>query len=103
MILFISSIEIINVVHFGKSEGCVPDPNINRPIAVADAAVVNPNWIKTLLANGLTTFFIKGNPGSKSLPTNPLIVLFYTIGLLIISYYLMNYLQKFYNALKLVY
>ena len=28
----------------------------------ADAAVVNPNGIKTLLANGLITFFINGNP-----------------------------------------
>ena len=42
---------------------------------IADVAAVNPNGIKTLLANGLSTFPIKGNPvfsnGSKSLPTNP--------------------------------
>ena len=42
---------------------------------VVDAAAVNPNGIKTVLANGLSTFFIKGNPnfsnGPKSLPKNP--------------------------------
>ena len=41
---------------------------------VADAAAVNPNKIKTLLANGLSTFPIKGSPvfsnGPKSLPKN---------------------------------
>ena len=41
---------------------------------MADAAA-NPNDIKTLLANGLSTFPIKGNPifsnGPKSLPKNP--------------------------------
>ena len=45
--------------------------------SVADAAAVNPSGIKTLLANGLSTFFIKGNPvfsnGPKSLPQNLLI------------------------------
>ena len=30
--------------------------------SAAEAAVVNPNEIKTLLANGLITLFIKGNP-----------------------------------------
>ena len=44
-------------------------------MSVADAAVVNPNGIKTLLANGLNTFSIKGNPvfniGPKGLPKNP--------------------------------
>ena len=43
--------------------------------SVADTAVVNPNGIKTLLANGVKTFFIKSNPdfsnGPKSLPKNP--------------------------------
>ena len=42
---------------------------------VADAAVVNPNGIKALLANGLSTFFINNNPdfsnGTKSLPKSP--------------------------------
>ena len=57
MILFYSPLETINVV-----------------VPVADAAV-NPNGIKTLLANGISTFFIKGNPvfslGPKSPPKNP--------------------------------
>ena len=66
MISFISSSEIINVVK--------PDPNIFLWIAasVADAAAANPNGIKTLFANNLSTFPIKGNPvfsiGLKSLP-----------------------------------
>ena len=38
--------------------------------SIADAATVNPNGIKTLLANGLSIFTIKGNPvfsnGTKS-------------------------------------
>ena len=42
-----------------------------------------------LLANGLSKFLIKGNPifsnGSKSLPKN-LIILFYAVDFLIISY-----------------
>ena len=56
IISFISSFEIIYVV--------TPDPNIFRWIAasVADAAAVNGNGIKTLLANGLGTFPIKSNP-----------------------------------------
>ena len=37
--------------------------------------MLNPSCIKTLLANGLSTFPIKGNPGFsngfKSLPKNP--------------------------------
>ena len=55
----------------------VPDPNIFLwPAAcTADAAAVNTNHIKILLASGLSTFFIKGNPvfsnGPKSLPKNP--------------------------------
>ena len=77
MISLISSLEIANVVCFAKSEGHVPDPNFFLWIAasVAYAAAVNPNGIKMLLANGLSTFPIKGNPvcsnGSKSLPNNP--------------------------------
>ena len=52
-------------------------PNIFLWIAasVADADAVNPNGIKTVLGNGLSTFPIKGNPAfsddSKSLPKNP--------------------------------
>ena len=32
------------------------------PASAADAAAVNPKEIKTLLAHGLTTFFINCNP-----------------------------------------
>ena len=43
--------------------------------SVADTAAVNPNGIKMLLANGLSTFHIKGklvfSNGLKSLPKNP--------------------------------
>ena len=45
------------------------------PGSAVDAAAVNPKGIKTLLANGLITFFISGNPvfsnGPRSLPRNP--------------------------------
>ena len=69
MISFISSLEIINVV--------LPESDVFLWIAasVADAAVVNPNGIKTLLANGLSTSSNKGdlvfNNCPKSLPKNP--------------------------------
>ena len=48
VILFISSLEIVNVV--------LPDQNIFQWIAasVSDATTVNPNGIKVLLANGLS-------------------------------------------------
>ena len=43
--------------------------------SAAAAAAVNPKGIKTLLANGLTTFFINGNPvfsnGPSDLLRNP--------------------------------
>ena len=54
-----------------------PDPNILLciPESAADAAAVNPKGISTLLANGVITFFIKGNPvfnqGPSNLPKNP--------------------------------
>ena len=54
----------------------LPDSNIFLWIAtsVADAAAVNPNAFKTLLANGLSIFLINGNPnfiiGPKSLLKN---------------------------------
>ena len=42
--------------------------------SVAVANAVNPNGVQTFLANGLSTFFIKGNPvfsnGPKRLPKN---------------------------------
>ena len=77
MISFISSLEIINVViRRAKSQGR-PNPNISLCIAasVADATAVNPNGIKTLLANCLSIFLAKGNVvfshSSKGLPKNP--------------------------------
>ena len=54
-----------------------PDPNIFLciPASAADAATVNLKAIKTLLANGLITFFINCNPvfsnGPSNLPKNP--------------------------------
>ena len=69
MISLTSSFEINNVI--------VTDPNIFWWIAasVADAAAVNPNSMKALLAKDLNSFFIKGNPdfsiGPKSQPKNP--------------------------------
>ena len=68
MILLISSLEIINPVP--------PDQSIFLWIAASVvAAAVNPNGIKTLFVNGLSTFPIKGNPffshGPKILPKNP--------------------------------
>ena len=52
----ISSFEIIKVV--------VPKPSsfFCTSASAADPAAVNPNGIKTLLANDLITFFINGNP-----------------------------------------
>ena len=45
------------------------------PASAADAAAVNPRGIKTLLANGLVTFFINSNSvfsnGPSNLPRNP--------------------------------
>ena len=84
MISFISSLEIINSV--------LPDPNIFWWIApsVADAAVVNPDGTKTLLAYGLSTYPIKDNPvfsdGSKGLRKTLLIVLFYVTEFLVVLY-----------------
>ena len=48
----------------------VPDPNIFLWIAasVSDATAVNSNGIKTLLANGSSTFPIKGNPDFSNGP-----------------------------------
>ena len=46
------------------------------PASAADAAAVSPKGIKALLANGLITFFINGNPvfsdGPSHLSRNPL-------------------------------
>ena len=79
-ILIMSSIlsfDIINIVVLCKAEGeeCWwPDPKIFLCIP-ASAAAVNSKGIKTILANGLITFFIKGNSvfsnGPSNLPRNP--------------------------------
>ena len=48
---------------------------LSIPLSAADAATINPNGIKTLLANDLITIFIKDNPvfsnGPSNLPRNP--------------------------------
>ena len=54
-----------------------PDPKIFLciPASAANAAAVNPKGIKKLLANGLITLFITGNPvfshGPSNLPRKP--------------------------------
>ena len=69
MISFKSSVENANAV--------LPDSNIFlwTAVSVADVAAVNSNGIKTLLANGLSTFLIKTKPvfinSPRSLPKNP--------------------------------
>ena len=66
---FISSFDIISVF--------VPELKVILclPASAADAAAVDPNGIKILLANTLITFFINDNHafynGSRSLPRNP--------------------------------
>ena len=73
---FISSFDIIAVVRRIDKDKGQPDPKILLCIyaSAADAVVVNPKRIEKLSANGLITFFIKGNPvfsnGPKSLPRN---------------------------------
>ena len=60
---FISSLEIIKVV--------LPDPIfLCIPASAADVAAVNPKGINALFANGLTTFFIKGNLVFNKGPSN---------------------------------
>ena len=76
----ISLFDIINVIilcEAEEEEWRRPDPNIFLciPTSAADAAVVNPKGIKTLLANGLITFYINGNSafsnGRSNLQGNP--------------------------------
>ena len=67
MISSISSLQIINVVirkakSEGRRTGTLSKLFLWIAAAVADYAAVCPNAIKTLLANGLSTLFIKGNP-----------------------------------------
>ena len=84
--------------------------------SVADAAAVNPNGIKRLLANGLITFFINGslvfNNGPRSLPRNrPDCISLYnwvfdnliSVDELFTKTIYKNYLQKLYKDLQLVY
>ena len=58
---FISLFNSISVV--------VPEPKTF--LCIPASAVVNPNGIKTLLANGLITFFINGNPVFHNRPRSP--------------------------------
>ena len=61
LISLITSFEIISLV--------IPYPNISLWIAAsANATAVNVGAIKTLLANGLSAFFIKGNPFLSNVP-----------------------------------
>ena len=65
-----SLFDIISVV-------LLPDPNffLCIPVSAADAAAVSPKRINALLANGVITLFINGNPvfskGPSNLPKNP--------------------------------
>ena len=84
MISFISTFEIINVVILG------PKIFFLKAASVIVAAAVNPNGIKTLLANSVSTFFLKGKPvlvmDLKVYLKILLIVLFLAIEFLIILY-----------------
>ena len=70
IISFISSSKIINVVVYEANICGRPNPNFFLQIvaSVADDLAVNPNDIKTLLANGLSLFLIKGNPVFNNVP-----------------------------------
>ena len=75
----ISLFDIIRVVlcEVEEEEWRQPDPNIFLciPASAADAAAVNPRGINTLLANGVITLLINGNPvfsnGSSNVPKHP--------------------------------
>ena len=77
MISPISSFEIISAVLRSANSERHPEPRIFLwiPASAANADAVNPNGIKTLLANGLNIFFINGNSvistGPRILPRNP--------------------------------
>ena len=75
MISFISSLEILMSLYAKLSlKEAKLSPKENYQIqknfyeSVADAATVNPNNTKTLLASGLSIFFIKGNPVFSNSP-----------------------------------
>ena len=65
-----SLFDIINVAVFTH-----PNIFLFIPASAADAAAVSPKRISTLLANGVITFFVNGNPvfnkGPSNLPKNP--------------------------------
>ena len=77
MISSISLFEAINALHCAESEGRISDPNILLCIPKSDATAAGANLIgiKTLLANGLSTFFNKGKTvfsvGLRCLPIDP--------------------------------
>ena len=91
MTSFISSFEIINVV--------IPDPNIFLYIAasVPDAAAINPNGIKTLLANGFNTFLL------TAIQFLVMVLKFYPKILLIFLLYATEYFNNFILAEELLY
>ena len=55
--------DIISVVCEAEEEWRFPDPKIFLciPGSATNAAVVNPEGIEKIFANGLITFFINGN------------------------------------------
>ena len=72
MLSFKCSLENTNVVFRGLKSKVRPNPNIFLFIVatVGDAATVNPNVIKTLLANNLSAISVFGY-GFRSLPMKP--------------------------------
>ena len=66
-----------SILSFDNISVFVPDPKIFFCIqaSAVDVAAVNHNGNKTLIANGLVTFFINGSPAfnnePRSLPRNP--------------------------------
>ena len=77
-----SLFDIISVV-------LLPDPNIFLciPASAPDAAAVSPKGINTLLANGIITLFINGNPVFNKGPKDQVIYLkiLLTVSFLIIE------------------
>ena len=57
-------ISVVVLCETEEEEWRRPDPKIFLciPASAADATAVNPRGIKMLLANGLITFFVNGNP-----------------------------------------
>ena len=96
-----SSISLFDVISVVFSD---PKIFLYIPASAAHAAAVNPKGIKTILANGIITFFINGNPvfnnGPINLPEIHLIVSSLIIGSS--TNQQMNYLQKIYEDSKLV-